>query len=341
MSLDIGMILCDQHPAEDDMQERFRELVEQVRAANELGCRTIVSGQHFLADPMQMLQTIPILARLAAEGPDMRFGPSILLLANLNPVAVAEDIATLDIITGGKAFMGVALGYRDVEFDAFAVRKGQRAHRFETNLITVRDLLAGEEVHLDEEWCRIDGKRMTLRPVQDPRPPIWVGANADAALRRAARLGDTWVINPHAKLDVLVRQMEDVYRPALREFDRPDPAELPIRREIFVGEDREDAIRRAAPWLMPKYATYTQWGQAKVMPSDDSWADEFEELIEDRFILGSPDECIREIDRYREELGVTEIVVRVQWNGMPQDLAMENLRRIGETIIPHYAKQGS
>jgi alkanesulfonate monooxygenase SsuD/methylene tetrahydromethanopterin reductase-like flavin-dependent oxidoreductase (luciferase family) len=341
MSVTFGMILCDQHPATDDMHQRFQELVEQVRAAHELGYTTIVSGQHFLADPMQMLQTIPILARLAAEGPGMRFGTSVLLLSNLNPVAVAEDIATLDIITGGRTFMGVALGYRDVEFDAFGVERHERVRRLERNLETVEALLEGQEDHVDESWCRIDGQRMTLRPLQSPRPPIWVGANADKALRRAARLGDTWVINPHARLDTLTRQMHEVYRPALEEFEKPFPDELPIRREIFVGENRADAFRLAAPWLLPKYATYTSWGQDKALPSDDSFPAEAEELIEDRFILGSPEDCIREIDRYREQLGVTEFIVRVQWNGMPQDLAMENLRRLGETIIPHYARPGN
>jgi alkanesulfonate monooxygenase SsuD/methylene tetrahydromethanopterin reductase-like flavin-dependent oxidoreductase (luciferase family) len=341
MSVTFGMMLCDQHPETDDMHLRFNELVEQVRTAHQLGYRTIVSGQHFLADPMQMLQTVPILARLAAEGPGMRFGTCVLLLSNLNPVAVAEDIATLDIMTGGRTFMGVALGYRDVEFDAFGVEKHERVRRFETNIETVAALLEGKEVSLDEPWCRIDGKRMTLRPMQDPRPPIWVGANADKALRRAARLGDTWIINPHARLDTLTRQMNEVYLPALKEFDRPTPSELPIRREIFVGEDRADAFRRAAPWLMPKYATYTSWGQDKALPSDDDFPEEAEALIEDRFILGSPEECIREIDRYREQLGVTEFIVRVQWNGMPQELAMENLKRLGETIIPHYAKPGN
>ncbi len=341
MSVTFGIQLCDQHPASDDMHVRFLELAEQVRTAHALGYRTIVAGQHFLAEPIQMLQTIPVLARLAAEGPGMRFGTCVLLLSNLNPVAVAEDIATLDIITGGRTFLGVALGYRDVEFDAFGVERHERIRRLEINLETVIALLEGREVDLDEPWCRLDAQRMTLRPVQTPRPPIWIGANADKALRRAARMGDTWVINPHARLDTLTRQMHDVYLPALREFDRPTPSELPIRREIFVGEDRADAFRRAAPWLMPKYATYTSWGQDKALPSDDDFPAEAEALVEDRFILGSPEECIREIDRYREQLGATEFIVRVQWNGMPQELAMENLRRLGETIIPHYQRPGS
>lgn len=341
MSATFGIQLCDQHPSTDDMRDRFIELVDQVRLARDIGFNTIVAGQHFLSEPLQMLQSMPVLSRLSAESGDMRFGPCILLMALTNPVQVAEEIATLDIMTGGRTFLGAALGYRDIEFDAFAVPRKQRVHRFETNLEVAGRLLAGESVTVDEPYCHLDDVSMSLKPVQQPRPPIWIGANSDKALRRAARLGDTWVINPHARLDTLQRQMDEVYRPALEEFDKPFPDEIPIRREIFVAEDRETAVREAAPWLLEKYKTYRSWGQDKALPEGDDFHEEAEELMRDRFILGSPEDCIREIDRYREQLGATEFIVRVQWPGMPNELALDNLRRIGESLIPHYSRPGN
>lgn len=341
MTVKFGIQLCDQHPADDDMGSRFTELVDQVRLARDLGFDTIVAGQHFLSDPLQMLQSVPVLSRLAAEAGDMRLGPCVLLLGLANPVDAAEQIATLDVITGGRVIMGAALGYRDVEFDAFGVPRGNRVQRFETNLETVTRLLSGESVTLDAPHCRLDDVRMSLRPVQQPRPPVWVGANSDKALERAARMGDTWVINPHARLDTLTRQVDEVYRPALERLGKPFPEELPMRREIFVADDRDTAVRESAPWLLPKYRVYTQWGQDKALPEGDDFHEEAEELIADRFILGSPEDCIAEIDRYRELLGVTEVIVRVQWPGMPNVVAMENLRRIGETLMPHYKGQGS
>lgn len=341
MTATFGIQLCDQHPADDDMGARFSELVEQVRLARDLGFRTIVAGQHFLSEPLQMLQSIPVLARLSAESGDMRFGPCILLVALTNPVDVAEQVATLDVITGGRTFLGAALGYRDVEFDAFNVPRGQRVHRFETNLEVIKQLLEGNPSSLDAPHSHLDEAAMTLRPVHQPRPPIWVGANNDNAVRRAARLGDTWVINPHARLDTLERQVREVYRPALTELGKPFPAEVPIRREIFVAEDRTTAIREAAPWLVDKYRTYRAWGQDRALPMGDRFHEEAEQLMRDRFILGSPEDCIREIDRYREQLGTTEFIVRVQWPGMPNELALDNLRRIGASLIPHYARPGN
>ncbi|MBI3965552.1 MAG: LLM class flavin-dependent oxidoreductase, partial [Chloroflexi bacterium] len=328
MRVRFGIQLCDQHPAGDSMVRRFDDNVEQVRLARDVGFDTIVAGQHYLSSPLQMLQSVPLLARLAAETGEMRLATCIILLALPNPVDIAEQIATLDIITHGRLCFGVGLGYRDVEFDAFAVPRQERVKRFVTNLKLVRQLLAGETVSFDSDYCKLDNVALALRPAQQPHPPIWLGANSDTAVRRAARLADAWVINPHARLDTLERQMNEIYRPELEKLGKPVPQDLPMRREIYVAKDKSTALREAGPWLFPKYQTYAKWGQDNALPEGDDFSGTFDELLRDRFILGSPEECIAEIDRYRERLGATEFVVRVQWPGMPNAEAMKNIEMI-------------
>lgn len=336
-----GIQVCDQHPETDDPISRLDELIEQVRFAREVGFDTIVAAQHYLSHPHQMLQPMPLLGRLAAETGEMRLATCILLLPLLNPVDMAEQLATLDVIAHGRLSIGVGLGYRDIEFDAFGVTREERVPRLEQHLDVLRRLLDGEAVQFQSDHCRLDGVTLALRPVQRPHPPIWLGANSDSAVRRAARLADTWVINPHARLDTLERQVREVYRPALAELGKPFPAELPLRREIYVAADRRTALRESGPWLFPKYQTYAAWGQDSVLPEGDDFSGEFDELLENRFILGSPNECIAEVDRYRAALGVTEFIVRVQWPGMPQAQAMGNIEMIGKTLIEHYRRVAS
>src|ERR687891_1305589 len=121
-----GLIVSKQHPPGVSMVERFRENIEQVRAARDAGFDLIVMGQHYLSTPFQELQTLPSLARLAAEAGTMRIGPTVLLLPLLNPVDVAEQVATLDVICEGRFVFGVGLGYRDEEYAAFSVRRQER-----------------------------------------------------------------------------------------------------------------------------------------------------------------------------------------------------------------------
>lgn len=338
--LKFGIQVCDQHPADDDPVQRMDDLLEQVRLARELGFDTIVAAQHYLSQPLQMLQPIPLLGRLAAETGDMRLATCILLLPLLNPVDVAEQLATLDVITHGRLSIGVGLGYRDAEFDAFGVPREERVHRLVTHLEILTRLLDGESVTFKSPYCQLDDVSLAMLAVQRPHPPIWLGANSDPAVRRAARLADAWVLNPHSRLDTLERQVREVYRPALAEAGKPLPTELPMRRELYVANDRRTALRESAPWLFPKFQTYIAWGQETALPEGDDFSGEFEELLRDRFILGSPEECIAEIDRYRAALGITEIIVRVQWPGMPQEQALRNLEMIGRTLVPHYRSEG-
>ena len=166
-----------------------------------------------------------------------------------------EQIATVDVMSGGKVIFGVALGYRDVEFLAFGTTQKERVRRFEENLEAVRRLWTEDSVDMVGVPLHVEGRLGVAAPVQKPHPPIWIGANADPAIRRAARLGDCWYVNPHNRIDTIVRQVE-VYRRALDEYGKPFPAEFPARREVFVARSRSEAIRLCAPFLSAKYKAY-------------------------------------------------------------------------------------
>ena len=105
------------------LRARFETLIEQTHLARDYGFDCVHAGQHYLHWPLQMLQPIPLLGRLAGEAGDMELGTSIILLTLLHPVDMAEQIATLDIMTGGRFVFGVGLGYMDVEFSR--LRPGQ------------------------------------------------------------------------------------------------------------------------------------------------------------------------------------------------------------------------
>ena len=121
----------------------------------------------------------------------MMLGIGVLLINLHNPVYVAETVATMDVIAGGNMAFGVGLGYRDVEFDAFGVRRGERVKRFVDCLELVKRLWTEESVSFESEHCTLKDVRMNMRPVQKPHPPIWFAANSDPAVKRAAHMGDT------------------------------------------------------------------------------------------------------------------------------------------------------
>jgi alkanesulfonate monooxygenase SsuD/methylene tetrahydromethanopterin reductase-like flavin-dependent oxidoreductase (luciferase family) len=323
-----GLFVSAQHPAGDDPVARLAEHLEQVRFVRDAGFHSIFAGQHFLAAPYQMFQPVPLLARLAAEAGGLRIGAGILLLPLLNPVEVAEHAATLDVLTGGRFVLGVGLGYRDEENAAFGL-PAERVRVYREKLDVVRRLLEGEEVTASGHGYRLEGARLAPRSLQRPRPPIWMAANSDAAVRRAARLADTWYVNPHTTAAEVERQL------ALFRAERgSEPDELPLMREVCVAPTDDEALALAARYLAPKYAAYVEWGQSDVLPRSDTLRREWDELRAGRFIVGGPETAVAQIHALAG-LGVTELVLRVQWPGLPQRDALRTLELLASDVLPH------
>jgi len=332
--IQFGLMLRAQFPAGDDMQLRFAELVEQARLADRLGFASITKGMHYSAAPWWDLQQFPFLSRIMADAPNLRLNFGLVLLSLHKPLDIAEQIASVDVMSGGKVILGVALGYRDVEYLAFGTTQKERVRRFEENLAAVRRLWTEDSVDMVASHFTLKGASASPRPVQKPHPPIWIGANADPAIRRAARLGDCWYVNPHNRIDTLVRQVE-VYRRALDECGKPFPTEFPARREVFVARSRREAIRLCAPFLSAKYKAYHEWGQDRAMPAgDNDLGAELDELIRDRFIIGSPDVVAEQIRALERATGINHLIMSVQWPGMPQSLALEELHMLAEEVFP-------
>jgi alkanesulfonate monooxygenase SsuD/methylene tetrahydromethanopterin reductase-like flavin-dependent oxidoreductase (luciferase family) len=328
-----GILLTNQHPPGSSMVERFAEAIEQVRLARDLGFDVLTFGQHFLVNEFQAPQPAIAGARLAAEAGSMRVGITIYLLPLLNPVAVAEEAASFDIVTGGRFIFGVGLGYRAEEDQAFGLGAGDRVPRLHAHLEVVKKLWAGEPVDFESPYCRLRQATMALRPVQRPHPPVWVAANNDRAVERAAELGDTWIINPHVTLATIRRQM-DLYRAALTRHRKPFPDELPMMREICVADTGPAALALARPSLERKYRAYVAWGQHKVLPGDDDMTQAFDQLLRDRFILGDPVRCADELQRCVDETGANTLIFRVGWPGMAQDGILRGMRLLGEQVRP-------
>ncbi len=336
--MDFALFIRGQFEQGDDMTARFNELAEQARIADGLGFTGIAAGMHYATDPLQMLQQIPFLARIMAEAPNARLIPGIVLLSLHKPLDIAGQLATLDVMSGGRLVFGAGQGYREVEFKGFGTTQSERGPRFDENLEAIIRLWTEDKVSMVGSHFELDEVSLSVKPVQKPRPPIWIGANADAAVRRAARLGDTWFINPHQRMDTIERQL-DLYKRALDEYGKPFPTELPLMRETFVANSRDEAIRLARPYLERKYQTYHEWGQDKAMPKgDDDLSLAFDELTRDRFLFGTPDEVAEQIAGYNKRLGVNSFVLGLQWVGMPQSQVLDALQMFAEEVMPRVAQ---
>lgn len=335
-----ALLIRGQHAAGEDIVARHREDIDLAITAEKLGFDAVGRAAHYSTTPLQMVSQVPYLAQVAALAPKLRLMTSVVLLPMQKPLDIAEQLASLDVMSAGKLIFGAGVGYREVEFKSFGTTYKEAGRRFEENLTAVKRLWSEPSVTMKGSHFELAEASCSVMPVQKPMPPIWIGANADVGIRRAARMADAWFIPPHGTLATLDAQF-DLYKRELEKHGKPFPAELPIIREMFVADTREEAMRRAGPPLAAKYAAYRSWGQDQVMPAQDHFDRGFEELAADRFLIGTPDQVVEQIVRIRKRFGVTYLCAGVHLAGMSHAEAKEQMHRIAEQVLPCVAQAGA
>jgi len=330
----VGLFLSLEHALDDDLRQRFADLTEFVRVASQAGFDFLHAGQHVLVPQFQYLQSLPVLARIAADAGNIEIGTDILLLALQHPVHVAEMGATLDVICGGRFSLGVGLGYRDVEFESLGVKQGTRLRRFLESMQVVKKLWTEEVVSFKGEFFELKDVSLAARPLQRPRPPIVLAASGDKMVKRAARIADALSLTGHDTVDTLIRQ-DGLYRAALEDAGKPYPPEkYRLSKELFVGRTREQAERDCFPHIEAKYRAYAAWGQDDVLPSGKSFSQEVKALAENRFIVGSPEQCVEQILAHREAIEFQDFSFRLHYPGMPHRQSMQALELFAENVLP-------
>ena len=317
-----------------DLQQQWRDQLEQFRAARDAGFDTYCWAHHYLIDPFQHFQPLPVLARLAAEPGNMKLATSVLLMPLLNPVDIAEQVATLDHICEGRLILGLGLGYRPEECEAFGTRMSQRGARISEALELMIRLWTEDEVTHHGRYYHVTGARPTARPYQQPHPKIWLAGMSDPAIRRVGREGHVLFVGPAQPFSTIRHQI-DLYHETLEENGHQIPDEMVIVREFFCSRNRDEAMEKARQGFERKYAEYAAHGFQGTDPELTSKiTGDLETLMDDTFIVGSPQECVEQIAAYREA-GFTQVSIRLFYPDMPQEDVLEHIEMVGSEVLPH------
>lgn len=326
--MNIGLFIAPQWAPEASLDDGLAEVTALVRCARHNGFTSLLVAQHMVLAPIRMYQPMPLLGFLAREAEGMLIGPGVALLSMLNPVLVAEEAATLDWIADGRFVLAVGLGYRSEEFAVMGVDPKERVARFTEALEVIKRLWAEERVTHEGRYFHLPGVGASIRPKRTPRPPIWIGGGVDAAVRRAARLGDAWIAAPFVTFDE-GRHFLGVYADERRRLGLPVES-CPLIRECFVGQNTTHAREVSRGPLLFKYEAYASWGQEAT--SGVPLAERFDEFAADRFIVGDAHAARDAFQRYRETLGVDHLLLRVEWPGLEHREALANIERIADVI---------
>jgi probable F420-dependent oxidoreductase len=329
-------------------RDPYRETFELARIAEDAGFDTATIGHHHfmagnLADPLTFL------AAVAARTDRLRVGTGIFQLPVHNPVRVAEQVATVDQVSGGRVSLGVGTGWWPLEYEVQGSNFRQRGARMEEALRILRLVWTEESVSFAGRFWSFPELTVHPRPVQRPHPPLWVAGVADAAVERAARLGDAWLCGPVQSL-AKAQSCLDVYRKTCEAVGRqPDWI---LRRYAWLGADG-DAVRDD---VLPVYVDglLEHWRESVEDPDEMALfarldADEkvpAEEIARDRLLFGAPDDVIGQITRFRDTTGCDHVHAAFG-AGLPAQTTQASLggfddiatmiRLFGREVIPAFA----
>ncbi len=327
----VGMLLSDV-PSSVSPAQQFADVRRIVEAAQRNGMTHIAIGQHFLYGELRWLQPVPLLARLAADcDPQTRLVTQIMIAPLYHPVMLAEELATLDVVTEGRLIFGAGIGYRPEEFDYLGIPFKERAPRMDEIIEVVKRLWTEDEVTHHGRFWHLEGVKPHLKPVQQPHPPIWIGAQSIAGARRAGRIGDAYPVTPEATADEIAERF-DVVREGFAARGKPFGPQ-PLRRNVLVADSREEAIVEYARVAKGKYLSYAEKGMAKAGSAEELEKD-FLTTVGEHAVLGTDAEVIAQLTELCTRFPIDPLLLRPQWPSMSADDTIAAIERLGKEVVP-------
>jgi alkanesulfonate monooxygenase SsuD/methylene tetrahydromethanopterin reductase-like flavin-dependent oxidoreductase (luciferase family) len=273
-----------------------------------------------------------VLAGFATRTSRMTLGTDIIVAPFHHPVRLAEDAAMLDVMSGGRLVLGLAIGYKPDEFALYGASLEKRGARFEEQLAIVKGLWTQERFTFRGTYYTVDG-RLEPRPVTTPHPPLWVGGWGDLTLARAATLADNWIPGPTADLQRLRAGRQKFIERRTGAGRLAPITEWPLTRDVIIADTDRRARELAETHIMVAYRREYAGGWRHPF-IDASIATDLDRLMADRFIIGGPEQCVAQIRRFVEHYGMTHLICRLFFPGMPHAHIMRELELIAREVMP-------
>jgi alkanesulfonate monooxygenase SsuD/methylene tetrahydromethanopterin reductase-like flavin-dependent oxidoreductase (luciferase family) len=316
------------YPADLDPVEVCQQLSHRAQVAYKNNFEALFVAHHYATGPdAAILQSLPLLSYLAGQVPGLFLGTSIFLLPLHHPLMVAEHTATLDNLSGGKFLFGVGQGYRDIEFKSFGLEKRHRRGRLLEGLQVIRKLWSEDNVIFHGQFFQLEGVTIAPKPRQRPGPPILMGADTLKTVAQVPEVADHWIASRrHSK--AFLREAVPAYKGSLERRGREFKG-LFIFRDLCIANTLREAEGRIREAYERRYQRYQKWGQP-----GERYDLSFDELKEDRLIIGSPADVVEQVMSYHEEFGAEFMWFIAEWPGMDPQFILETIQRFGAEVIP-------
>jgi probable F420-dependent oxidoreductase len=317
----------------------FRDYLDFNVEAEALGFRSSFLVEHHFTGWNQVSSTLMLLTALAMRTKTLRLGSAVMVLPWHNPVLLAEQAATLDLISDGRLDFGIGKGYRHSEFKGFQIAPEEAQARFDESLeVMIRAWTQRSRFSHRGRFWRFEDIVVEPPPAQKPHPPLWVAAGSETSIRRAASRGFNLILDQYAAPDQLAERI-DIYKTECKAHGRSfDPMQVAVARQLYVAKDEADkqaALTRQAAYTKrtvdvsraPGLNSETKAGSHVLAYADKRGG------TEEHALFGTPDEICAKLEKL-QHAGVQYLLLTVA-GGIAQ------LHRLSREIMPAFARGAS
>jgi alkanesulfonate monooxygenase SsuD/methylene tetrahydromethanopterin reductase-like flavin-dependent oxidoreductase (luciferase family) len=334
--------------------QRYRDTIEQSVHAEELGFESVWPvEQHFNSDLSITPAPLLLLAALAERTRTLRLGVAIVLLPLSHPLRVAEEIATLDVLSNGRVEFGIGRGAIPTHFMGFGIPQAESRERFVEALEVILKAWTNDRVSHAGRFFKVDNLAVVPKPVQQPHPPIRAAANSVETFEHMGRMGlpifAATPINPFAKL----KEVLPIYRRTRAASGYRDNGgeDVTLALPLFVGESRAEIRRQVEPSINHYLQTVAGIYRSAVERSETLSGNlperverfgrtTYEEACESMAIYDTPERCVERLLEIREEFNVGRVICWFNTGGMiPHADVMRGMELFAAKVMPHLNRE--
>ncbi|MEK9923372.1 MAG: LLM class flavin-dependent oxidoreductase [Rhodospirillales bacterium] len=341
--MDFGIFFLLQSPTVRPPQEVFGRAVEIAKEADHLNFDSIWCAEHHFSSYGYLSRPLMFATHLASQTKRIRVGSAVVVLPLHHPLTVAEEIATADMLSGGRLDVGLGRGYQTYEFERYGIPLEDSRPRFEEAVDIMLAAFKGKPFSYKGEHFKFDETSVFPLPVQDPHPPIWVVGQSMESVEATAKRGFNLVTGGFG---IPVERLRD-FRTAYDELDIPAPTKQKMRistqRPVYVTRDENElayAVEQAR-WNMRVTLSLRQGlerveeGRAIAVPFDTEPSDK--DLLERYFIMGTPERCVEQLHELEDAMKIDHFNANFWFGDLPQEKVMSSMKLFAEEVMPEFA----
>lgn len=341
--MNFGTFLLMQSPSARSSEEIYARGLEIAQAAETLGFANVWLAEHHFSTYGYLSRPAQLATYIAAKTTRLRVGTAVIVVPLHHPLVIAEEVATLDLLSGGRFDLGLGRGYQPYEFERLGLELESGRARWEESIDILLKALGGEPFTYEGKLFTIPETTVFPQSVQKPHPPIWITAQSPSSIEAAVRRGFNVLTGGFGVPIERMAEFRRLFDRLVAEARPPRPLEVGVQRAVYVTDSDADARAAVeeARWNMRVTLSlrhrYERVERGRAIPVPAPNEPTVDDLLDRFLVIGTPDTCIRQLRRLRELVGITHFNCSFWFGDLGQGRVLRSMELFAREVMPAFA----